>query len=156
MALPATMITRDNIIDELVFYFQDKRYWLLVCDCGFAKIDKLQALYPERIINCGIMEQATIGIASGMAQAGMIPIVYSIASFIVYRALEQIRNDIVLMNRNVKIIGNGSGDFFKDLGECHWMKDNDFKLLDIIGMPIYEGKEFDKWITSRQGGYIRC
>ena len=150
------MITRDNIIDELVYYFQDKRYYLLVCDCGFAKIDKLQELYPERIINCGIMEQGTIGIASGMAQAGMIPIVYSIASFIVYRALEQIRNDIVLMGRNVKIIGNGSGDFFKDLGECHWMKDNDCKLLDIIGMPIYESKEFDKWITSRQGGYIKC
>ena len=149
------MIDRNTIIDNLVDRFMDDRYYLLVCDCGFAKIDTMKAMYPDRVINCGIMEQATVGIAAGMAQAGLKPIIYSIASFIVFRALEQIRNDIVLMNRNVKIIGNGSGDFFSGLGDCHCTYDDDKKILDVIDMPAYEANQFDSWITSKDGGYIR-
>ena len=151
----AFQVSRNNIIDHLTGRFRDPRYYLLVCDCGFAKIDVLAAQYPDRVINCGIMEQATVGIAAGMAQAGLIPIIYSIASFIVYRALEQIRNDVVLMNRNVKIIGNGSGDFFKDLGDCHCVYEDDIKLMNVIGMPIYNGNDFEGWLNSMKGGYIR-
>ena len=149
------MIDRNNIIENLIERFADKRYYLLICDCGFAKIDALMDKYPNRVINCGIMEQATVGIASGMAQAGLRPIIYSIASFIVYRALEQIRNDVVLMDRNVKIIGNGSGDFFKALGDCHCVREDDIKLMGVIGMPVYNGDSFDEWINSKKGGYIR-
>jgi len=149
------MVNRNNIIDHLVETFKDERYYLLICDCGFAKVDALQEKYPDRVINCGIMEQATVGIAAGMAQAGMIPIIYSIAAFAVYRALDQIRSDIVLMNRNVKIIGNGSGDFFKALGECHCVYDDDIDILRIIDMPVYEGDQFESWIRSEKAGYIR-
>jgi len=149
------MVDRNTIIDNLVATFADERYYLLVCDCGFAKADKLTAMYPNRVINCGIMEQATVGIAAGMAQAGLKPIIYSIASFIVYRALEQLRNDVVLMDRNVKVIGNGSGDFFKGLGACHSVGNDDIRLLNIIGMQVYEGDEFDEWLSSPEGGYIR-
>jgi transketolase len=99
------------------------------------------------------MEQGTVGIASGMAESGLIPIVYSIAAFLVYRAFEQIRNDIVIRKQNVKLIGNGSGDFFKALGECHCCRDDE-QLLKIIGMPTYTS--FDKWIESPKGGYFKC
>ena len=149
------MVDRNTIIDYLTDVFEDTKYYLLVCDCGFAKIDKMKAMYPDRVINCGVMEQATVGIAAGMAQAGLKPIIYSIASFIVFRALEQIRNDIVLMNRNVKIIGNGSGDFFKELGACHCVGTKDIEALRVVGMPIYEAKEFEQWIYSKCGGYLR-
>jgi transketolase len=150
------MITRETVIDELIPYFEDKRYILLICDMGFSKVDKLKALYPDRVINCGIMEQGTVGIASGMAEVGLIPIVYSIASFLVYRALEQIRNDIVLRQQNVKLIGNGSGDFFRGLGRCHTCKEDDVKLMRIISMPVYKGNRFKEWICSSEGGYFRC
>jgi len=101
------------------------------------------------------MEQATVGIASGMAQAGLKPIIYSIASFVVFRAFEQIRIDIVQQNRNVKIIGNGTGDFFKGLGECHCTYNEDVTVLRAIGMPVYEADQFDSWLESKEGGYIR-
>jgi transketolase len=149
------MITRDTILEELTPYFADPRYYLLVCDMGFGKMDKLSEEYPGRVINCGIAEQSTIGIASGMAEAGLLPVVYSIASFLVYRALEQIKNDIVERKVNVKLIGSGSGDFFKDMGRCHWCKDDDIKLMNIIGMPVYDGSNFKQWISSSEGGYIR-
>jgi len=149
------IVDRDNILDSLIPYFEDKKYLLLITDMGFSKADQITAMYPDRVINCGIMEQATVGIASGMAQAGLIPIIYSISAFIVLRALEQIRNDIVLRDRNVKIIGNGCGDYFKDLGSCHWIKDDDISLMQIINMPVYEGSRFEEWINSKKGGYIR-
>ena len=38
----------------------------------------------------GIMEQATVGIAAGMAMTGLVPVVYSIANFLAYRAVEQV------------------------------------------------------------------
>ena len=150
------MTTRDTVIDDLIPYFNDPRYYLLVCDMGFGKVDKLFQKHPKKVVNCGIAEQSTVGIASGMAEAGLIPIVYSIASFLVYRALEQIRNDIVLRNMNVKLIGNGSGDFFKSMGDCHWCKDDDIKLMSIIGLPVYDSGHFEEWINSSEAGYFRC
>jgi transketolase len=150
-------VDRNNVLDELVPYFvKDPRYYLLIIDSGFGKIDNVKKLIPARIFNCGIMEQATVSIASGMAQAGLIPVVYSIASFLVYRALEQIRIDVVLRNQNVKLIGNGSGDYFKFLDECHWCRDHDKKLMDVIGLPVYDGEHFTEWVESDKGGYLIC
>jgi transketolase len=148
-------VNRNTIIDNLAGTFVDPRYYLLICDCGFAKTEYLESLYPDRVINCGIMEQATVGIAAGMAQAGLRPIIYSIASFVVFRALEQIRIDIVQQGRNVKIIGNGSGTFFEKLGACHCTYEDDVKVLNAIGMPVYEGSQFEDWLNSKNGGYIR-
>lgn len=150
------MATRDTVIDELVPYFNDPRYFLIIADMGFGKVSKLQSLYPNRVINCGIMEQGTVGIASGMAESGLIPIVYSIATFLVYRALEQIKNDIVLRNQNVKLIGNGTGDYFKSMGSCHWCKNDDVALMGLVGLQVYSGNEFSEWINSSEAGYIRC
>ena len=84
-------VTRDNILTSLIPYFNDPRYYLLVLDMGFGKLDDLKDKYPNRVYNLGIAEQGSIGIASGMAESGLIPIVYSI-SFLVYRGLEQIKN----------------------------------------------------------------
>jgi len=150
------MATRDTVLRDLAPYFADERYYLLINDSGFGKMDDIKALYPPRVYNCGIMEQATVGIASGMAQVGLIPVIYSIAAFLVYRSLEQIRIDIVMRNQNVKLIGNGSGDYFRFLDDCHWCRDHDRKLMELIGMPVYEGKDFKAWIESPKAGYIIC
>jgi len=150
------LITRDNVLKELAPYFKDPRYYLLILDSGFGKMDDIKKLYPPRVYNCGIMEQATVGIASGMAQTGLIPVIYSIAAFLVYRALEQIRIDIVMRKQNVKLIGNGSGDYFQFLDECHHCRDDDVKLMNIIGMPVYDGNHFKEWIESKSGGYLIC
>ena len=149
------MIPRDLVLEALVPYFEaDERRILLVCDCGFAKIDAIKQAFPERVINCGVMEQATVGIASGMARGGMKPIVYSIAVFLAFRALEQIRNDIVLAKQDVRLIGNGSGDYFKSMGDCHWCKDDDKRLMEVIGMPVFT--DFNEWINTTEAGYLKC
>ncbi len=59
---------RKEIIDRLILYFEkDERLHLLLADMGFAVADKLKAKYPDRVTNCGIMEQAMAGLSSGMS-----------------------------------------------------------------------------------------
>lgn len=155
---------RKDIVNYIVPYFRkDKRYFLLVCDMGFAVIDELKKEFPGRVINCGIMEQGIVGIAAGMSLSGMIPIVYSIVNFLVFRALEQIRNDVVLQGCNVKFIATGVNDYFEFLGPSHCCAQDDVKLMKLINMKVYDPyaakKPFDKivheWISSDKAGYIR-
>ena len=146
-------MTRQNVLDQLIPYFdQDPAYHLLFCDCGFAVLDKLAEKFPKRLVNCGVMEQATVGIAAGMAMAGMKPIVYTIAAFIL-RAVEQIRNDVVLQKLPVKIIGTGAGDYFKHLGVSHCVGMKDTWIMMEIGMPVYDN--FTDWIALESCGYLR-
>ncbi len=155
---------RRDIVDSILPYFRrDKRYYLLVCDMGFAVTDKLKQEFPGRVINCGIMEQGTVGIAAGMSMSGLIPIVYSIVNFLVFRALEQIRNDVALQGLNVKFISTGVNDYFRPLGPSHCCGMDDVALMRLIKIPVYDpyrgGKSFDKvtaeWIKDKRAGYIR-
>ncbi|MDD4294175.1 MAG: transketolase [Candidatus Omnitrophica bacterium] len=155
---------RKEILSNLVPYFRNNdKLFLIVCDMGFGVVDELKKEFPDRVINAGIMEQATVGIAAGMSMQGFVPIVYSIVNFLVYRAIEQMRNDVILQNLNVKFIGNGVNDYFKMLGESHMSGCDDIKLMEIIGMQVYDpykaGVDFSKlmaeWIDSPKAGYIR-
>ena len=63
---------RNDILDKLIPYFtNDSRYYLLICDCGFASIDALQKQFPDRVINLGIQEQNIVSVAQGMAMEGL-------------------------------------------------------------------------------------
>lgn len=155
---------RGEIIDALVPYFRvDKRYYLLVCDMGFGVSDKVRKEFPRRVINCGIMEQGTVGIAAGMSMSGLIPIVYSIVNFLVFRALEQIRNDVILQGFNVKFISTGCNDYFKALGASHCCAKDDIALMKLIKMKVYDpyvgNKPFGdiarRWLKDPAAGYIR-
>ena len=126
---------RKEIVDNILPYFRkDDRYHLLVCDMGFGVIDKIREEFPDRIINCGIMEQGTVGIAAGMSMSGLVPIVYSIVNFLAFRALEQIRNDVVLQGLNVKFISTGANDYFKFLGPSHCCGQDDTALMKLINL----------------------
>lgn len=162
MSSPANF--RRDIVNSLLPYFRkDPRYQLLVCDMGFGVIDKMKEEFPRRVINIGIMEQGAVGIAAGMSMSGLIPIVYSIVNFLVYRSLEQLRNDIVLQKLNVKFISTGVDDYFKFLGPSHCCGHDDIALMEMIKMKVYDpyssGIAFDKlvneWITDEKSGYIR-
>ena len=155
---------RKEIINAIVPYFrEDERYQLLVCDMGFGVMDQLKEEFPDRIVNCGIMEQGTVGIAAGMSMSGLIPIVYSIVNFLAFRALEQIRNDVILQKLNVKFIATGVNDYFKFLGPSHCCGDDDLALMKLIHMGIYDPytdrrpfhEIVDRWMRETAPGYIR-
>lgn len=154
---------RKELINRLIPYAKaDERLVLLVSDMGFGVIDQFRKEFPNRIYNVGIMEQGAVGIAAGMAMTGLVPVFYSIVNFLAFRAIEQVRNDVVNQKLNVKFIGNGVNNYFEFLGSSHCSGEDDKKLMDLIGMPVYdpyESEDFDKlineWITSPTGGYFR-
>lgn len=156
---------RKDIVDAIMPYArEDKRIILLVCDMGFGVTDNFNKEFPDRIFNMGIMEQGTVGIAAGMAMTGLIPVVYSIVNFLAYRAFEQIRNDVILQNLNVKFIATGVNNYFKFLGPSHCCGDDDKKIMQLINMKVfdpYENEDIDfnkmieEWITDIRAGYIR-
>ncbi len=158
-------VYRKDIINNIIpFVREDERIMLLVCDMGFGVVDEFKREFPERIFNTGIMEQGTVGIAAGMSMTGLIPIVYSIVNFLAFRALEQIRNDVVLQKLNVKFIATGVNDYFKFLGKSHCCGQDDKQIMKLIDMKVYDPygepeKNFEKiieeWITDKKAGYIR-
>lgn len=156
---------RKEIVDKLIPYAEkDKRIYLLVCDMGFGVADEFAKKFPDRIFNVGMMEQGTVGIAAGMAMTGLIPVVYSIVNFLAFRAIEQIRNDVVNQGLNVKFIATGVNDYFKFLGESHCCGDDDKKIMELVKMKVFDpyagqNVDFDKmlqdWMTSKDSAYIR-
>lgn len=156
---------RKDVVDLIIPHARkNKKIMLLVCDMGFGVADKFKKEFPGRTFNMGIMEQGTVGIAAGMAMAGLVPIVYSIVNFLAFRAIEQIRNDIVFQNLNVKLIATGVNDYFKFLGFSHCCGQDDKKIMKLINMKVfdpYESKTTDfpkmveNWINDKNAGYIR-
>lgn len=155
---------RKDVVTALVPYFrEDPRYHLLVGDMGFGAIDPLRDEFPDRVTNFGIMEQGAVGIAAGMSMAGLVPIVYTIVNFLVFRAIEQVRNDVVLQDLNVKFIGTGANDYFRRLGPSHCCGSDDLTIMNLIRLrtfdPYAQGASFDdligEWITDGKAGYIR-
>lgn len=156
---------RRPVVDHLIPYCEENdKIIILVCDMGFGVIDNFKEAFPDRIYNVGIMEQGTVGIAAGMALSGLVPVVYSIVNFLVFRALEQIRNDVILQDLNVKFISTGVNNYFERLGKSHSCGNDDIALMNLINMPIYDpytGNPEDyeniikEWILSPKAGYLR-
>ena len=88
-------------------------------------------LFPDRYYECGIMEQGVVGIASGLATTGKIPVFCAIAPFVTVRPYEMFRNDLGYMRQNVKIVGRNCGFTYSDLGATHHSLE-DFAIMRMI------------------------
>jgi transketolase len=99
---------------------EDSRIVLLTGDLGFMVLEPFAERLPERFINVGVAEQNMVGLATGLAEAGFIPFVYSIATFASMRAYEFIRNGPVLHLLPVRIIGVGAGLDYGHNGVTHY------------------------------------
>ncbi|MDR1650681.1 MAG: transketolase family protein [Synergistaceae bacterium] len=87
--------------------------------------------HPDRYFEFGIMEQGVVGIASGLAAAGRVPVFCAIAPFVTSRPFEMFRNDVGYMRQNVKIVGRNSGISYSDLGPTHHSLE-DFAIIRMI------------------------
>jgi len=156
---------RKVVIDLLMpFARADDRIVLLVGDMGFGAIERFDKEFPGRLYNSGIAEQGMVGIAAGMALAGLKPVVYHMPNFLAFRALEQIRNDVVLQRAGVKFVATGVNDYFRFLGHSHCCGDQDSEIMKMIGMRVhdpYNGMTdqfqnmFAEWISDDEPAYLR-
>ena len=65
--------------------------------------------YPDRFFNVGIAESNMVGIASGLAAAGKIPVAASFSTFLMSNAFDQIRMSVAFPDLNVKLVGSHAG-----------------------------------------------
>ena len=98
----------------------DPRLCVVVADISPAgSIARFREEFPERFVNTGVAEQAMIGMAAGMAQRGLRPFAYTIATFALYRPFEFIRDDLAYQNLPVTVVGVGGGVVYSTLGATH-------------------------------------
>lgn len=97
----------------------DESVVFITGDLGYNALENLQDKLGKRFINAGVAEQNMVGVAAGMAYKGYKVFCYSIAPFVVYRCLEQFRNDACLHNLPVFLVGNGGGYGYGIMGSTH-------------------------------------
>ena len=97
----------------------DERIVLLTGDLGFMVLEPFAQRFPERFFNVGVAEQNMVGLATGLAEAGFIPYVYSIATFASLRPYEFIRNGPVHHQFPVRVVGAGGGFGYGTAGHTH-------------------------------------
>ena len=111
---------------------KDKRNIVLACDIGYGVFDRLREENPDNYVNTGITEQATLGMAAGMAMEGMKPWCYTITPFLLERPFEQIKLDVVQQKQNVKLVSYWD---YGVLGPTHVTQDID-GICRILGIDL--------------------
>lgn len=86
---------------------------------GSTKIGVFGKEFPDRFFDVGIAEQNMVGIAAGMAKAGLVPFISTMSAFATMRVADQIHADVCYQNANVKIIGSHAGTSFGQAGSTH-------------------------------------
>lgn len=94
---------------------------------GSLKMDGFQKLYPSRFFQSGIAEANMIGVAAGMANAGLIPFAGTFANFATGRVYDQIRQSVCYSGKNVKIAASHAGLTLGEDGATH-------QILEDIGL----------------------
>jgi len=98
---------------------RDDRIVLMTGDLGFMALEPFSDRFPDRFFNVGVAEQNMIGLATGLAESGYVPFVYSIATFASLRGYEFIRNGPIAHRLPVRIIGVGGGFEYGSAGPTH-------------------------------------
>ena len=107
-------------VKELIKYAKkNKNLYLVTADLGYRAFEEFKKLYPKRFINVGVAENNMVGVAAGLALSGKKVFVYSILPFLVFRSLEQIRNNICHNNLDVTLVGAGGGFSYGPQGISH-------------------------------------
>lgn len=111
---------RDAFVKTLTSLAEsDPRILLLTGDLGYTVLEYFAEKFPERFFNVGVAEQNMVGLATGLAEAGFIPFIYSISTFASLRPYEFIRNGPILHKLQVRIIGVGGGFDYGSAGHTH-------------------------------------
>ncbi|MGE4278713.1 MAG: transketolase family protein [Magnetospirillum sp.] len=120
---------------------QDPAVVLLSNDFGAPSLDRFRADLAGQFVNAAISEQNMISMAAGMAMAGRKPVVYSIASFLTLRALEQVKVDICVMGAKVMLVGVGCGYAYSVDGPTHHATEDIAIMRALSGMAVWSPSE---------------
>ncbi|MEY3479727.1 MAG: hypothetical protein RIQ71_502 [Verrucomicrobiota bacterium] len=128
---------RNAFADEITKIAREREDIVLLSgDIGNRLFDKFKDVAPGRFFNCGVAEANMIGVAAGMAASGLRPVCYTIASFLTYRVIEQIRLDLGYHHQRVIFVGTGAGLSYASLGSTHHSVEDMGMLRLIPGLAV--------------------
>jgi transketolase len=118
-----------------------------ICYVGVDTMDvEFQKRFPERAFDVGIAEQNQIGVATGLAKVGMIPVVQAWSPFTPLRNFDQLRTNMARHRANVKIVTTALGLVNCSHGTTHHDLES-FALFRVIPNLIIlapmDGEQFE-------------
>lgn len=134
---------RKFAIDLYELMKMDENIILITADLGFGMYDKIKSELPKQFYNVGAAEQVMMDIAIGLSMCKKIPVVYSITPFLIFRAMESIRNYIDHEKIPVLMVGSGRRDDYKTEGFSHDASDDYFLMLFNNIIFLSPENEFD-------------
>ena len=137
-------------------------YALATDSRGSVTLTDFARALPGQFVECGIAEQDAVGIAAGMASAGLRPFVCGPACFFSLRSAEQVKVDIAYSQTNVKVIGVSGGVSYGALGATHHATQDVALLRAIPGIELYlpaDGPQMEAMtrylVQSDRPAYVR-
>lgn len=125
----------------------DERIVLLLGDIGVYGFRDAFRAFPDRVYNIGILEQATVSLAAGLAQTGLVPIVHTIAPFLTERCLEQIKIDFGYQQLGGNFVTVGASYDYAALGCTHHCPGDVEVVGSVPGLELVlpgNAAEFDR------------
>lgn len=121
-------------VEELMA--KDERLVLLLGDISVFGFRNAFQRHPDRTYNLGVCEQAMTGMGAGLARAGCLPILHTIAPFLVERCFEQIKVDLCYQKLPANIVSVGASYDYAALGCTHHCPGDVAVLRMLPGMEI--------------------
>ncbi|WP_026928751.1 transketolase [Glycomyces tenuis] len=140
----------------------DPRTAVVLADISADRFRAAAAIHPHRVINVGIREQLMIGVAGGLALAGMRPIAHTYAPFLVERAFEQVKLDFEHQGTSGVLVSVGASYDWAEGSFTHFSP-RDVALFDTLpGWRVFVPGHaaevpalLDRAVDSDQGAYLR-
>jgi transketolase len=134
---------------------RDPRIMLLTGDLGYQVVEPFAERFSTRFINVGVAEQNMVGIATGLAEAGLIPFCYSIGTFASLRPYEFIRNGPILHGLPVRIVGVGAGFDYGVNGMTHYALEDVGVMRIQPGMTVIAPADYEQARASLEATWNR-
>ena len=97
-----------------------------------------QKKFPDRTIDCGIMEQNMNGLAAGVSARGLIPFTHTFACFVGRKTLDQIYLSSGFGELNVKFVGSDPGVDAMYNGASHMALEDMGILMNVPNLTLVE------------------
>ena len=147
----ANIEMRDAFFNELFIHASSNPNIILISnDFGAPSLDKFRNTLSDQFINAGISEQNIISVAAGLALKNKKVFIYSIASFITLRCLEQIKIDLCSMKLPVTILGVGPCYAYAEDGPTHHSTEDIAIMRSLANIAIYSPSDnlFVKYLVN--------
>ena len=125
----------------------DSSLVVMVGDISHGILQPFAEAFPDRYYNIGILEPSMISIAAGLSKVGFVPVIHTIAPFLIERTFEQIKLDFGYHGLAGNLISVGGTFDYSQLGVSHHSYSDVALVSQIPGTKIFlpgSSEEFRK------------